>query len=156
MNTGVDQLQREWSLLRPQIRASLLPQIRATYIVLCFTESKQAICSHRICNQRTIDLSSQPKYMLFFTIPCTDNHPLDFRVCQCSNNVESDFLNCFLCNAMIKLWSILRRQIIRVKTVIPGADPGFSLGGGALVSCSTSTPINHKVFFFFLAEYQLY
>ena len=35
-----------------------------------------------------------------------------------------------------------------------GADPGFFLGGGTLVSCSTSTPINHIVFFF--AEYQLY
>jgi len=35
-----------------------------------------------------------------------------------------------------------------------GADPGFFLGGGALVSCSISTPINHLVFFF--AEYQLY
>ena len=35
-----------------------------------------------------------------------------------------------------------------------GADPGFFLGGGALVSCSTSTPINHIVFFF--AVYQLY
>ena len=33
-----------------------------------------------------------------------------------------------------------------------GVDPGFFLGGGALVSCSTSTPINHIVFFF--AEYQ--
>ena len=31
-----------------------------------------------------------------------------------------------------------------------GADPGFFLGGGALVSCFTSTPINH------IAEYQLY
>ena len=30
----------------------------------------------------------------------------------------------------------------------------FLLRGGALVSCSTSTPINHIVFF--LAEYQLY
>ena len=30
----------------------------------------------------------------------------------------------------------------------PGEDPGFFLGGGALVSCSTSTPINHIVFFF--------
>ena len=30
-------------------------------------------------------------------------------------------------------------------TVAPGADPGFFLGGGALVSCSISTP-----------EYQLY
>ena len=28
-----------------------------------------------------------------------------------------------------------------------GADPGFFLGGGALVSCSTSTPINHSFFF---------
>ena len=27
----------------------------------------------------------------------------------------------------------------------PGADPGFFLGGGALVSCSTSTPINHRI-----------
>ena len=27
------------------------------------------------------------------------------------------------------------------------ADPGFFLGGGVLVSCSTSTPINHMVFF---------
>ena len=31
---------------------------------------------------------------------------------------------------------------------VPGADPGFFLGGGALVPCSTSTPINHIVFFF--------
>ena len=29
------------------------------------------------------------------------------------------------------------------------ADPGFFLGGGALVSCSSSTPINHIVFCFF-------
>ena len=28
-----------------------------------------------------------------------------------------------------------------------GAHPGFFLGGGALVSCSTSTPINHSLFF---------
>ena len=28
-----------------------------------------------------------------------------------------------------------------------GADPVFFLGGGALVSCSTSTSINHIVFF---------
>ena len=30
---------------------------------------------------------------------------------------------------------------------VSGADPGFFLGGGALISCSTSTPINHIVFF---------
>ena len=28
-----------------------------------------------------------------------------------------------------------------------GEDPGFFLGGGALVSCCTSTPINHSFFF---------
>ena len=43
-----------------------------------------------------------------------------------------------------------------IMTMLPGADPGFFLGGFALVSCSTSTPINHIVFFFFFAEYQLY
>ena len=30
---------------------------------------------------------------------------------------------------------------------VPGADPGFFSGGGALISCSTSTSINHIVFF---------
>ena len=29
-----------------------------------------------------------------------------------------------------------------------GADPGFFLGGSALISCSASTPINHIAFFF--------
>ena len=36
-----------------------------------------------------------------------------------------------------------------------GADPGFFLGGGALISCSTLTPINHIVLFFFEKD-QLY
>ena len=45
--------------------------------------------------------------------------------------------------------------VVALNSLVAGADPGFFLGGGALVSCSTSTPINHVVFFFF-AEYQLY
>ena len=36
----------------------------------------------------------------------------------------------------------------RRNNLYTGADPGFFLGGGALVSCSTSTPTNHIVFFF--------
>ena len=36
---------------------------------------------------------------------------------------------------------------IRQTCFSTGADPGFLLGGGALVSCSTSTPINQIVFF---------
>ena len=49
------------------------------------------------------------------------------------------------------------QQTNLVLKILPksGADPGFFLGGGALVSCSTSTPINHTVFFF-STEYQLY
>ena len=40
-------------------------------------------------------------------------------------------------------------QITKMVEKAPtGADPGFFIGGGALVSCSTSTPINHIVFFF--------
>ena len=39
----------------------------------------------------------------------------------------------------------LNRSPIRYDSV---ADPGVFLGGGALVSCSTSTPINHSYFFF--------
>ena len=38
-----------------------------------------------------------------------------------------------------------RFSYLRVFTVT-GADPGFFLGGGTPVSCSTSTPINHIVF----------
>ena len=34
-----------------------------------------------------------------------------------------------------------RKKLVDSETT--GADPGFLLGGGALVCCSTSTPINH-------------
>ena len=65
------------------------------------------------------------------------------------------------------LYPIACGRVILIKSQIPAhihvsainsklgagaADPGFFSGGGALVSCSTSTPINHIVF---LAEYQL-
>ena len=36
---------------------------------------------------------------------------------------------------------------LEYKTSVTWADPGFFLGGGALVSCSTSTSINNIVFF---------
>ena len=44
-------------------------------------------------------------------------------------------------------------QQVACLRIVPGfysfytwADPGFFLGGGALVSCATSTPLNHIVF----------
>ena len=44
---------------------------------------------------------------------------------------------------------------VRRRSWDAGGDPGFFLAGGALFPCSTSTPINHILFFFF-AKYQLY
>ena len=44
-------------------------------------------------------------------------------------------------STQVSSWSAFKNVCITV------ADPGFFLGGGALVSCSTSTPINHIVFF---------
>ena len=41
----------------------------------------------------------------------------------------------------------LSDSLVLIRYAQAGADPGFFLGGGALVSCSTSTPINHIVFF---------
>ena len=35
-----------------------------------------------------------------------------------------------------------------------GADPGFFLGGGVLISCSTSTPINLMVILFIYLFFQ--
>ena len=48
------------------------------------------------------------------------------------------------------LANMLGRQKIEFVVRDSGTDAGFFLGGGALVSCSTSTPINYIVFFFFL------
>ena len=62
-----------------------------------------------------------------------------------------------VCRPVLQI--LTRFQTNKCNFLHPGADPGFFLGGGTLVSCSTSTPINHIVFFlfsFFFAEYQLY
>ena len=50
----------------------------------------------------------------------------------------------------LKWWKVFKIEVICLRWIfIPfaGADPGFFLRGGALVSCSASTPINHIVFF---------
>ena len=52
-------------------------------------------------------------------------------------------LNCCMVTELTK------KKIVTCDTTFTGADLGFFLGGGALVSCSTSTPINHIVFFLF-------
>ena len=57
------------------------------------------------------------------------------------NQLTKPKLNCFF----IACENIRFSSLLVI--YIPGADPGFFLGGGAFVSCSTSTPINHLVFF---------
>ena len=46
-----------------------------------------------------------------------------------------------LCLALLYGWRFLN------KISLAGTAPGFFLGGGALIPCSTSTPINRIVFF---------
>ena len=46
-----------------------------------------------------------------------------------------------------KTWTIQSLPLMTPGYRRAGADPGFFLGGGALVSCSTSTPVHHIVFF---------
>ena len=51
-------------------------------------------------------------------------------------------------NGVLALQYTARKvEDVQTQTFLAGADPGFFLGEGALVSCSTSTPINHIVFF---------
>ena len=45
------------------------------------------------------------------------------------------------------IYECMKRVAVVAVSGRSGADPGFFSGGGALVSCSTSTPINHIVFF---------
>ena len=76
-----------------------------------------------------------------------------------SNNLKTYHNSDFVTNSYGEFWdSSCEKSWVPVQKQqfqVPGADPGFFLGGGALVSCSTSTPIN-QIVFFFCAEYQLY
>ena len=69
------------------------------------------------------------------------------------NSKTNKWLPVFLsCLIVISLSSMKRQSLLSMQSltnlVVTGADPGFVLGEGALVSYSTSTPINHIVFFF--------
>ena len=68
-----------------------------------------------------------------------------------SNNLKTYHNSDFVTNSYGESWDSSREKswvpVQKQQFQVPGADPGFFLGGGALVSCSTSTPINHIVFF---------
>ena len=71
---------------------------------------------------------------------------------------QSLFLNNYYFKSIIFLvvslkyiaWSNKQYLLFSKKATILGWIQDFFLGGGALISCSTSTPMNHIVFFFFL------
>ena len=68
-------------------------------------------------------------------------------MCMCLPNI---FVSCVHVSFYFSpplIFTLLADSISHFVTAA-GADPGFFLGGGALVSCSTSTLINHIFFFF--------
>ena len=77
------------------------------------------------------------KIILLFISPLNSEHNFQIFSKFCSHSTTK---------------KIIGTLFSSVKRPGAGADPGFFLGGGALVSCSTSTPINHIVFFFFFLQ----
>ena len=73
------------------------------------------------------------------------NHCSEFRIPNCliTDDHKATFIE-------LRIYS---RELMVMFTLYRGGSRIF-FRRGALVSCSTSTPINHIVFFF--AEYQLY
>ena len=75
---------------------------------------------------------------------------------------HNDYCNPIISIPESSLFFLVTYTVLRaVRSDYRGGIQDFFFGGGALLSCSTSTPINHMVFFcFFLggggAEYQLY
>ena len=80
------------------------------------------------------------------TAQCEPQDPLDMEVLSSVRGRVLDVLDGALDDATDPPLTHEPR-IKSAVSIRPGADPGFFLGGGALVSCSTSTPINHIFFF---------
>ena len=78
-------------------------------------------------------------------------HSFSLSSCGCLSYSQSPLIKTLREPEKVSVGVHIKRGEFRENA---GADPGFFSGGGALVSCSTSTTINHIVFFF--AEYQLY
>ena len=83
------------------------------------------------------------------TAQCEPQDPLDMEVLSSVRGRVLDVLDGALDDATDP--PLTHEPLIKSAVSIrPGADPGFLSGGGALVSCSTSTAINHIVISFFL------
>ena len=81
------------------------------------------------------------------TAQCEPQDPLDMEVLSSVRGRVLDVLDGALDDATDPPLTPEPR-IKSAVSIRPRADPEFFLGGGALFSCSTSTPINHIVFFF--------
>ena len=85
------------------------------------------------------------------TARCQPEDPLDMEVLSSVRGHVLDVLDGALDTATDP--PLTPEPLIKSAVSIrPRADPEFFLGGGALFSSSTSTPINHIVLFFFFCR----
>ena len=82
-------------------------------------------------------------FTFFINRPIREFHLLGVKRLQRSEMYQKSHLQ-YCCFVHLKSFWFFEGL---VTAAVAGADPGFFLGGGALVSCATSTPINHIVFF---------
>ena len=85
------------------------------------------------------------------TAQCEPQDPLDMEVLSSVRGRVLDVLDGALDDATDPPLTHEPR-IKSAVSIRPGADPGFFSGGGALVSCSTSTAINHIVIIIFFLQ----
>ena len=114
---------------------SALPQLFQPFHSHCTQVARDSSCSCTVSSFRQCCLWCCSIDLLF----------QDFffgNFCMCGIAISSSSAVCCFSSS----WQTVREDPLWYS----GADPGFFLGRGALVSCSTSTPINHIVFFLFL------
>ena len=86
---------------------------------------------------------SRSVFTSFINRPVREFHLLGMKRLQRSEMYQKSHRD-YCCFVHLKTYWFFE---VLVAAAVAGADPGFFLGGGALVSCATSTPINHIVFF---------
>ena len=95
--------------------------------------------------------SFQTEVAVLGTAQCEPQDPLDMELLSSVRGSVLDVLDGALDDATDPPLTP-EPWIKSAVSIRPGADPRFFLGGDALVSCSTSTPINHIVFFLFFCR----
>ena len=98
----------------------------------------------RIAHKIKKGRKSRSVFTSFINRPVRQFHLLGMKRLQRSEMYQKSDLH-YCCFVHLKTYWFFE---VLVAAAVAGADPGVFLGGGALASCATSTPINHIVFFF--------